>query len=446
VSEKVESKAMRLHSPKWKTHKVSEVFQLPEEFVVRVAGWVHAVRDLGGIAFLLLRDSDGLVQVVASKSELGDESFNKFKDLRPETVVSIEGRVKKSPKAPGGVEVRAHAIEVLNEASVPPHLEPASRSKLTLDERLNNRVVDLRKPRNIAIFKFQSALLKYIREFLNENGFVEVFTPKLIATATEGGAALFPIAYFDMEAFLAQSPQLYKEQLSSVFERVYEIGPLFRAEESQTDRHVSEYVGVDVEVAFATYEEVMELLEELLVYSASKAFEELEGELKRAELSCLKLERPFPRITYDEALSILAKSGVRIEWGEDLSTEAERKLGEVFKGPYFIVDWPTRTKPFYIMPKPENPEVSLSFDLMIGRIEVASGGQRIHDKDLLISRLKSSGLEPESFKHHLKCFEWGMPPHSGWGLGLARLVMVLLGLSDMREAILYPRDRWRLVP
>jgi len=442
----VESEAMRLHSPTWKTHRVSELFHLPEGFAVKVAGWVHVIRDLGGIVFLLLRDSDGLIQVVASKSDLGDELFSKFKDLMPEAVVSIEGRIKRSPKAPGGVEVRAHAIEVLNKASVPPHLEPASRSKLTLDERLDNRVVDLRKPRNMAIFKFQSALLKYIREFLDKNGFVEVFTPKLIATATEGGAALFPIAYFDMEAFLAQSPQLYKEQLSSVFERVYEIGPLFRAEESQTDRHVSEYVGVDVEVAFATYEEVMELLEELLVYSASKAFEELEGELKRVELSCLKLEKPFPRITYDEALSILAENGVNIGWGEDLSTEAERKLGEVFKGPYFIVDWPTRTKPFYIMPKPEDPEVSLSFDLMIGRIEVASGGQRIHDKDLLISRLKSSGLEPESFKHHLKCFEWGMPPHSGWGLGLARLVMTLLGLSDIREAILYPRDRWRLVP
>jgi len=437
---------MKPHSPKWKTHRVSEVFQLPEDFVVRVAGWVHAIRDLGGIVFLLLRDSDGLIQVVASRSELGDASFSKLKDIRPETVVSIEGKVKRSAKAPGGVEVRAHVIEILSRASVPSHLEPASRSKLTLDEKLDNRVVDLRKSRNMAIFKFQSALLKYMREFLNRSGFVEVFTPKLIATATEGGAALFPIAYFDMEAFLAQSPQLYKEQLSSVFERVYEIGPLFRAEESQTDRHVSEYVGVDVEVAFATYEEVMELLEELLVYSVSKALEELEGELKRAELSCLKLEKPFPRITYDEALSMLARSGVRLEWGEDLSTEAERKLGEILKGPYFIIDWPTKTKPFYIMPKPENPEVSYSFDLMIGRIEVASGGQRIHDKGLLMSRLKGSGLEPESFKHHLKCFDWGMPPHSGWGLGLARLIMALLGLSDIREAILYPRDRWRLVP
>jgi aspartyl-tRNA synthetase len=437
---------MRLYSPRWKTHRVSDVFRLPEDSEVRVAGWVHAVRDLGGMVFLLLRDSDGLVQVVVSKSELDKESFSIFKGVRPETVVSIKGKVRKSPKAPRGVEVRAHAIEILNKASVPPHLEPASRSKLTLDERLDNRVVDLRKPRNIAIFKFQSALLKHMRKFLNENGFIEVFTPKLIATATEGGAALFPIAYFDMEAFLAQSPQLYKEQLSSVFERVYEIGPLFRAEESQTDRHVSEYVGVDVEVAFATYEEVMELLEELLVYSTSKAYEELEEELKRAELNYIKLERPFPRITYDETLSILAENGVRVEWGEDLSTEAERKLGEVFKGPYFIIDWPTRTKPFYIMPKPENPEVSFSFDLMIGRIEIASGGQRIHDKDLLMSRLKSSGLEPGSFKHHLKCFEWGMPPHSGWGLGLARLVMVLLGLNDIREAILYPRDRWRLVP
>ncbi|MEM4575887.1 MAG: aspartate--tRNA(Asn) ligase [Candidatus Nezhaarchaeales archaeon] len=437
---------MRLHNPEWKTHSTRDVLRLSEGLTVKIAGWVHVIRDLGGIIFLLVRDSDGLIQVLASKSELDDETFNKLKEVKPETVLSIEGVVKKSPKAPEGVEIKAKSVIVLNRASVPSHLEPSSRGKLSLDERLDNRVVDLRKPRNMLIFKFQSALLRYIREFLNEKGFIEVFTPKLIATATEGGAALFPIAYFDMEAFLAQSPQLYKEQLSSVFEKVYEIGPLFRAEESQTDRHVSEYIGVDVEVAFATCEEVMELLEEMLTYSVSKTINELEDELKRCGFSCLVPEKPFPRITYNEVISILAKKGVKMEWGEDLSTEAERKLGEHFKGPYFITEWPTRTKPFYIMPRPENPDVSLSFDLMIGRMEIASGGQRIHDKDLLISRLKNSGLEPESFKHHLKCYDWGMPPHAGWGLGLARLVMSLLGLNDIREAILYPRDRRRLIP
>ncbi len=437
---------MKLYSPQWKTHKTRDVLELPEGSKVKIAGWAHAIRDLGGIIFILVRDADGIIQVVASKSELNENVFNKFKDIKPEVVLSIEGVVRKSPKAPGGAEVKATSIEILNKATIPLHLEPSSRSKLTLDERLDNRVVDLRKPRNMVIFKFQSALLKSMREYLNSQGFIEIFTPRLIATATEGGAALFPIAYFDMEAFLAQSPQLYKEQLSSVFERVYEIGPLFRAEESQTDRHVSEYIGVDVEVAFATYEEVMGLLEELLVYSTSRAAKELQDELEKVGLSCLELKKPFPKITYDEAISILTEKGVKIEWGEDFSTEAERKLGEHFKGPFFIIDWPTRIKPFYIMPKPDNPGISLSFDLMIGRIEIASGGQRIHDKDLLISRLKSAGLEPESFKHHLKCFEWGMPPHAGWGLGLARLIMVLLGLSDIREAILYPRDRWRLIP
>ncbi|TDA34752.1 aspartate--tRNA(Asn) ligase, partial [Candidatus Nezhaarchaeota archaeon WYZ-LMO7] len=275
---------MKFHNPKLKTHSIREVLQLSEGSIVRVAGWVHAIRDLGGIIFLMVRDSDGLIQVVASKSELSLEVFNKFREVRPETVISIEGTTRKSPRAPSGVEIRATSIEILNKASVPPHLEPASRSKLSLDERLDNRVVDLRKPRNMVIFKFQHVLLRYIRKFLDDNGFIEVFTPKLIATATEGGAALFPIAYFDKEAFLAQSPQLYKEQLSSVFERVYEIGPLFRAEESQTDRHVSEYIGVDVEVAFATYEEVMRLLEEMLVYSTSRAVEELEEELRSVEL------------------------------------------------------------------------------------------------------------------------------------------------------------------
>ncbi|MCS7139165.1 MAG: aspartate--tRNA(Asn) ligase [Candidatus Nezhaarchaeota archaeon] len=437
---------MKLHNLQWKTHRVKDVFKSPEGSKVKIAGWAHAIRDLGSIIFVMFRDVDGMVQVVASKSELDEETFSKLKEIKPESVLSIEGIVRRSPKAPGGLEIKATSVTVLNKASVPSHLEPASRSKLTLDERLDNRVLDLRKPRNIAIFKFQSTLVNSMKEYLNSQGFIEIFTPRLIATATEGGAALFPIAYFDMEAFLAQSPQLYKEQLSSVFERVYEIGPLFRAEESQTDRHVSEYIGVDVEVAFATHREVMELLEDLLVYSVHKTVDELRDELEKNGLSCLEIEKPFTRVTYDEVVKLLVEQGVKIEWGEDLSTEAERKLGEMFKGPYFITDWPTRIKPFYIMPSPDNPEISHSFDLMIGRIEVASGGQRIHNKNLLITRLRESGLEPESFKHHLKCFEWGFPPHAGWGLGLARLVMALLGLSDVREAILYPRDRWRLIP
>ncbi|RLF13307.1 MAG: aspartate--tRNA(Asn) ligase [Thermoprotei archaeon] len=430
----------------WKTHSSKSALSLPEGSRVRVAGWVHVVRDLGGVVFIVLRDSEGVIQVVASRSQLSEDVFNEFKSVRAEDVVSIEGVMAKSLKAPGGAEVKALSIKLLNRASVPPHLEPGRRVKLPLDERLDNRVVDLRKPRNMAIFKFQSALLRFMREFLSSQGFIEVFTPRLIATATEGGAALFPIAYFDMEAFLAQSPQLYKEQLSSVFEKVFEIGPLFRAEESQTDRHVSEYVGVDVEVAFATYREVMELLEELLVYSVNRAIDEVRSELESLGFNPMRLEKPFPKLTYSEILSMLSEMGVRLEWGEDLSTEAERKLGERFKGPFFIVDWPTRIKPFYIMPNPEDPKLSFSFDLMIGRIEVASGGQRIHDKDMLITRLKESGLDPSSFEYHLKCFDWGMPPHSGWGLGLARLVMVVLGLSDIREAIFYPRDRRRLTP
>ncbi|MEM2058665.1 MAG: amino acid--tRNA ligase-related protein, partial [Thermoproteota archaeon] len=227
---------MKLHNPLWKDFRNKDVVRLPAGSRVRIAGWAHAIRDLGGIVFLLVRDSDGLVQVVASKSELDEKTFNAFKGVKPETVLSIEGVVKQSPKAPRGVEIKALSLSILNEANVPSHLEPSSRGRISLDERLDNRTLDLRKPRNMAIFKFQSSLVKHIREYLHLHGFVEVFTPRLIATATEGGAALFPIAYFDKEAFLAQSPQLYKEQLSSVFERVYEIGPLFRAEESQTDR------------------------------------------------------------------------------------------------------------------------------------------------------------------------------------------------------------------
>jgi aspartyl-tRNA synthetase len=267
-----------------------------------------------------------------------------------------------------------------------------------------------------------------------------------VATATESGAALFPISYFEREAFLSQSPQLYKEVLTSCFDRVFEIGPIFRAEEHDTTRHLNEVTSIDIEAAFATQDDVMDILEELLVHVFRQVKKECIEELAVLKHELVEPKTPFPRITYDEALRMLDGAGVKVPWGEDLPTPAERKLGELIADAYFIVDWPTTIKPFYIMPREDNPELSYAFDLMYKDLELASGGTRIHQEELLIKQLKQKGLSPEHFESHLRNYRLGMVPHAGWGLGLDRLVMVLTGLENIREAVLFPRDRRRLTP
>jgi aspartyl-tRNA synthetase len=273
-----------------------------------------------------------------------------------------------------------------------------------------------------------------------------VYTPRIIISATEGGAALFPVAYFKREAFLAQSPQLYKEQLILDFEKVFEIGPFFRAEESHTRRHLSEFISIDIEEAFATAEDVMKVLEELICQVCRDVKKRCERELKILKHKVDVPKTPFKRVTYDEILEELAEEGVRIPWGEDIPTPAFRTLGKLHPYYYFLTDWPTKSKTFYIKPRDDNPDLCEGFDLMWHWIELASGGTRIHSKPLLIKRLKEQGLRSESMKYHLQAFDYGMPPHAGWAIGLARLVMALTGKRNIREVVLFPRDRFRLTP
>jgi aspartyl-tRNA synthetase len=289
-------------------------------------------------------------------------------------------------------------------------------------------------------------MLIAIRNFFIENDFIEVQTPKIIASATEGGTELFPVAYFDKEAFLAQSPQLYKEQLTSVFEKVYEIAPVFRAEESNTTRHLSEIVMLDMEAAFHDYNDIMNFCERLLDRVFKEIIDKCQDELSILKQKLQRPKTPYKRYSYSEIIEILESNGVEIKWGDDIDTFALRKLGELIKEPYFIKDWPTKNKPFYISPRKDNPEISESFDLMYSWLELASGGTRIHQKELLVDRIKEKGMRPESFDFHIKTFDWGMPPHAGCGIGLARLLMAVAGLENIREAVLFPRDRYRLTP
>jgi aspartyl-tRNA synthetase len=311
---------------------------------------------------------------------------------------------------------------------------------------LDARALDLCREENIAIFRIQHATVEAIRDFLFEKGFIEVHTPRIIASATEGGSALFQVDYFERKAFLAQSPQLYKEELVMSLERVFEVGPFFRAEESHTRHHLSEFVSVDIEQAFADAEDVMQLLEKLIQHVCKTVDKECQRELATLKYHIKVPEVPFKRLKYDEVLRDLKREGIEVPWGEDIPTPAFRKLGKIHPYFYFITDWPTHSKAFYIKPRDDNPELCEGFDLMWRWIELVSGGTRIASKELLIERLKEKGLKPESFKHHLQTFDYGMPPHAGWAIGLDRLTMMLTGKKNIREVTLYPRDKFRLTP
>ena len=429
-----------------RTHLSTEVTaQLAGKEIVAM-GRVGDVRDLGGIKFFILSDISGSIQVTAPKAKVGKKLLTKIDGLTQESAVAVRGKVVAAKQAPRGVEIFPSEIRVLNLASVPLPLDPRGRVKANLDTRLDARALDLRRPESLAIFKIRHQVLQSMRNHLVSRGFIEVNTPKIVATATESGAALFPISYFEREAFLSQSPQLYKEVLTGCFDRVFEVGPIFRAEEHDTLRHLNEAISIDIEVAYAAAEDVMKILEDLMVEVFSDVKRKCIEELKILNHKLEVPKTPLQRVTYNEALEKLEREGVKVPWGDDLPTPAEKKLGELIGGAYFVVDWPLAIKPFYIMPKKDNPKLSEAFDLMFKGLELASGGARIHQEDLLVRQLKEKGLNPQSFESHLQNFRYGAPPHAGWGLGLDRLTMALTGVDNIREVVMFPRDRRRLAP
>jgi len=429
-----------------RTHFTSEIKPELDGSTVTVFGWVKEIRDLGGIKFIILQDREGTVQITVPKKKVSEGVLEKIGMLQTQYAIGVKGIVKKTEITPRKVEIIPEEIKILGLAKHPLPLDVTGKTPAELDVRLNARVLDLCKEENRAIFKITHETLTAIRDFLSNKGFIEVSTPRIIASATEGGAALFPVEYFEKQAFLAQSPQLYKEQLTICFERVFEIGHFFRAEESHTRRHLSEFISIDIEMAFATAEDVMQVLEQLIHHVCKTIKEKCRKELETLKYDFEVPQLPFKRFTYDEILEELKELGFKIPWGEDIPTPAFRKLGKLHPYFYFITDWPSESKPFYIQPRKDNPKISEAFDLMWTWIELASGGTRVHSKELLIKRLKEQGLNPESFKYHLKTFDYGMPPHAGWAVGFERLVMMLTGKQNIREVVLFPRDRFRLIP
>ncbi|MFA4662134.1 aspartate--tRNA(Asn) ligase [Pyrococcus kukulkanii] len=436
-----------------RTHYSSEITEELNGKRVKVAGWVQEVKDLGGIKFVWIRDREGIVQVTAPKKRVSQEIFKLIPKLNSEDVVAVEGIVNFTPKAKLGFEIIPEKFEIISRAQTPLPLDPTGKVKAELDTRLDNRFMDVRNPKVMAIFKIRSNVFRAVREFFYNEGFIEIHTPKIIATATEGGTELFPMRYFENDAFLAQSPQLYKQMMMATgLDKVFEIAPIFRAEEHNTTRHLNEAWSIDAEMAFIeNEEEVMDLLEKLVVYTIKYVRENNEKELKILEFELEEPKQPFPKITYDKALEILADLGKEIPWGEDIDTEGEKLLGKYMKENegvdlYFIYRYPSEAKPFYIMKYDDKPEICRAFDLEYRGIEISSGGQREHRHDILVEQIKEKGLNPESFEFYLKAFRYGMPPHGGFGLGAERLIMRMLDIGNIREVILFPRDRRRLVP
>lgn len=421
----------------------------PESSAADITGWAHEIRDLGGLAFLLLRDRTGIIQVTIPKKKAAPAVVEALKEISRESVVRVTGTVKPEAKAPGGRELIPDCIEVVSRAATPLPLDVSEKVPAELDTRLDNRFLDARRPRVSGIFKIRSAVQHATRNFLFEHDFIEITTSKIVAAATEGGTELFPIAYFEKEAFLNQSPQLYKQMMMAAgFEKVYEIGPIFRAEEHNTTKHLNEATSIDVEVSFATHLEVMQTLEDLIRSVYSFVDKTCSGAIADLELDSFAVpEKDFPRLSYTEAIEIAGKKiEDPIAFGDDIGTAAERAIGEEMGRHYFIVDWPSSIRPYYAMPYENEPELCKAFDMMHPRMELSSGAQRVHQHDLLVSRIAEKGLNPDNFEFYLSPFKYGMPPHAGWGLGADRLVGTMLGLQNVREAVLFPRDRHRVVP
>ena len=425
-----------------RTHYICDLGASTKGLKVIVGGWVEDMRELGKITFLTLRDVTGVAQIVV----VGDELIKQVKDLNRQSVVRVTGTVQETKARDFPFEIKSEKIEVLSRAIHPLPIDPIGRLESNIDNRLNARALDLRNQKTAAIFKMRHHALQSIRKILTELGFIEINTPKIIGSASEGGANLFSLKYFDKQAYLAQSPQLYKEQLTLGLERVFEISSFYRAEKSHTVRHLTEFTSVDIEAGFMDYLDVMQVLEKVVA-----------GVFEHIEKNCIEEQRvlgidvkrpdtPFERITYDQAIEELSREGIVLSKGDDLQDSHLRKLGEMHPGFYFLMDWPLKLKPFYIHEKEDDPSLSKSFDLQYGYLELSSGGMRLHDPKKIRERLAEQGLNTAQFEDHLKAFDWGMPPHSGWGMGLDRLMSVLAKVDNVREVVLYPRDPERLFP
>ncbi|MFA6022874.1 MAG: aspartate--tRNA(Asn) ligase [Candidatus Pacearchaeota archaeon] len=419
---------------------ISEAFEKKGKVLLK--GWVHEVRDLSKIRFIILRDTTGTIQTIGIKKETPEKVFELIKELPRESVIELVGEIKDSKQAPGGKEILIEKIEVLAKAEHPLPIDVSDFSKTELPKRLDYRFLDLHRKETQAIFKVQSTIQLAYVEFMNKENAVQAQFPSIIGSSSEGGTDLFNVQYFEKKACLSQSCQLYKQMLACSMEKVFAIFTVWRAEKHNTVRHLNESRQFDYEQAFADDKIVMEVLGRCVQYIIKRVME-----LNKKELEILDVKLKVPGVkymTFHEVAEIMKKHKIHVG-KDDLSGDAEKKLGEMHPDTViFVHDWPISGKPFYIMPK--GKDLSYGFDAIYQGMEISSGGQRIHLPELLIERLKIKGLNPKDFKAYVDSFRFGAPPHAGWGVGLERITMLILGLQNIREAVLFPRDRDRLTP
>ena len=460
----------------FRTHTLGELQANGAELVdkeVTVIGFMEANRGKGAICFVDLRDGTGKAQVFLKSDNVGEEALDTVQRMTRESTLQFTGTVavKRPPKVkegeptpPPAYEVLAKTVTVIARAEAPLPLGVTDSVNVALSTRLDNRFMDLRRAHVNAMFRLRGKVLQFGREHLISEGFFETHTPKIVATATEGGADLFPMQYFDRPAFLNQSPQLFKQLcMSGGLERVFEIGPAFRAEQSDTYRHLAEFISFDIECSWANDDDVMGVLERMLHHIWKSVAEEPESQALIATINEYRTEQgeepveiivpdlPFPRVEYDDAIRIIKEKGGTIEWGDDIDAENSDLLAEDLPQFYFLPRWPMSLKPFYIHQidgeiGSTGEQLSRGFDLNFGRDEMTSGGQREHRIDVLVDNLRTMDLDPEEFEFYIAGFRHGVPPHAGWGLGVERILMVLTGANNVRETVLFPRDLTRYCP
>ena len=433
------------------TKEISELLEQVEAGAkVKVNGAVHTIRDMGTVAFVILRKREGLLQCVY---EEGSADFE-LKDIKEAATVEVEGVVEENEKAPNGIEIRMESVKILSEPE--DEMMPLAISKwklnTSLEAKLNYRPISLRNIQERSKFKIQEALTKAFRDYLYGQGFTEIHTPKIGARGAEGGANLFKFSYFHKPAVLAQSPQFYKQMMVGVFDRVFETGPVFRAEKHNTKRHLNEYTSLDFEMGYIdSFEEIMAMETGFLQYAMNL----LKTEYAK-EVQILKLDIPdvskIPAVRFDVAKELVSqKYNRKIRNPFDLEPEEEALIGQYFKEEYgsdfvFVTHYPSKKRPFYAMDDPEDARFTLSFDLLFKGLEITTGGQRIHDYNMLVQKIEDRGMTQEGMEQYLDTFKHGMPPHGGLGIGLERLTMQLIGEENVRETCLFPRDMNRLEP
>jgi len=425
---------------------IKEAFSKKGE--VELYGWVHDTRDLSKVRFIVLRDITGRIQIVGIKGETNEKIFELMNEIPRESVVRIKGTLKDSKQAPGGKELNPLEIEVISKSEHPLPIDVSDHSKTELPKRLDYRFLDLHRERTQAIFKINNTLLQAYREFMEKEGAIECIFPSIIGTSSEGGTEVYPVQYFEKKALLSQSCQLYKQMLACSMEKVFAVFTVWRAEKHNTTRHLNESRQYDFEMAFADDKIVMDVLARCVQHMIKRVLEKNPKELEMYEV---KLKVPeIKYLAFHEVADIMKKEKIHVG-KDDLSPEAERKLGELYPDTIvFVHDWPLSGKPFYIMPSdkkgPNKEPLANGFDAIYKGMEISSGGQRIHLPELLIERFKAKKMKVENFKDYIDSFRYGAPFHAGWGMGVERITMLILGLPNIREAVLFPRDRDRLTP